>query len=244
MSANTNTNIVPFTDAISPKMAKAIKAIETGTIPPEAISEHPGAGGKKFKYVKHTHATVLMNDAFQSAWDWEVRSYEVFTDGSALAIGRLTLHLPYEENGEMKIHKRRIQEVGNFKPINGGMSSAASVSSASSRALLKCMFRAFGFGKELYPDTDEVTTPTGAWNLLLAQAKKMKIPNGKVLLEIFVKRGLVPAGEITEEGQLIFINKFEDLWKAIYEYSEEEKGKRQAIPTVAPKVDDAKEEKV
>lgn len=229
MSANTS--MTPFTEAIDPRVAKAIRAIETSTIPPEQISEHPGKGGKKFRYVKHTHATQLMNDAFRSAWDWEVISYEVFDDNSALAIGRITLHLPYEDNGIMKVHKRVVQEVGNFQPLGGGMNKAAAVSSASSRALLKCMFRAFGFGKELYPDKDEEVTPISAWNLLFGQAKRFGITKGEDLLKLFVLKKLVPEGKLTEDQKNVFIDRFEDLWKAITEYNDEKRGKKEEIPS-------------
>jgi hypothetical protein len=226
----TKTALTPFSDAIDPKIAKAIQALRTSTIPKEQISEHPGKGGKKFKYVKHTHATMLMNDAFQQGWNWEVVSYEVFQDTSACVLGRMTLNLPYDDNGTMKIHQRIIQEVGNFQPIGGGMNSAASVSSAASRSLLKCMFRAFGFGKELYPDKDEEVTPKAAWNMLLQQAKRFKI-EGPELMAMFRAKELIQQAKLTEEDKVVFVDKFEELWKAISEYIDEKKGKSENVPS-------------
>jgi len=226
----TKTSMTPFTDAIDPKIAKAIQALRTSTIPKEQISEHPGKGGKKFRYVKHTHATMLMNDAFQQGWNWEVLEYEVFSDTSACVLGRMTLNLPYDDHGTMKIHQRVITEVGNFQPIGGGMNAAASVSSAASRALLKCMFRAFGFGKELYPDKDEEVTPKAAWNMLLQQARRFKI-EAIELMTMFREKGLVKKTKLSEDDKIVFVDRFEEMWAAISEYVDKKRGKKEEVPS-------------
>jgi hypothetical protein len=93
------------------------------------------------------------------------------------------------------------------------------------------MFRAFGFGKELYPDVEQETTPIMAWNMLLAQAKKFKIDKVE-LMAAFRACGIVKAGELTEEDKSVFIDRFEDLWKALSEYVTVKN--QEAIPTNIP----------
>ena len=217
--------IVPFDTHIAPDTMRAIEAIRTGKIPSSEISSHPGKGGKVFKYVKHTHATKLMNYAFGESWDWEVTNPMIYSDGSASVLGRMTLHLPYTDlDGKNQIYVRTIQEVGSFEPVGGTMPMAMRIGSAASRALLKCMFRAFGFGKELYPDIDEAIGPKEAWNTLLQYAVKNKITQAELMAELR-KRGIFTSeGKLTEEEQSFFVTKFEEMWKIVREMAEEKRG--------------------
>jgi hypothetical protein len=217
--------IVPFDTHIAPNTMRAIQAIETGKIPSDQISSHPGKGGKIFKYVKHTHATKLMHDGFGQSWDWEVLNPQIYSDGSASVLGKMTLHLPYkDDDGKSQIYVRVIQEIGAFEPVGGTMPMAMRVSSAASRALLKCMFRAFGFGKELYPDMDEEISPKTAWNTLLQYAVKNKIAQADLMARFRKEKIFTSEGKLTEEEQSYFVTKFEEMWKIVREMAEEKRG--------------------
>jgi hypothetical protein len=217
--------IVPFDTRIAPVTMRAIQSIQTGKIPSDQISSHPGKGGKIFKYVKHTHATNLMNSAFGESWDWEVTNPQIYTDGTASVLGRMTLHLPYKDDeGHTQVYVRTIQEVGSFEPVGGTMPMAMRISSAASRALLKCMFRAFGFGKELYPDMDEEISPKVAFNTLLQYAGKNKISQ-KEMMDRFIKEGIFThEGKLTDEEASLFVTKFEEMWKILRDLAEEKRG--------------------
>ena len=218
---------------IDPRMRKAIQALETGKIPKEQISTHPGKGGKTFKYVKHTHATLMMNAAFGQNWDWEVSNPQAFDDTSAMCLGKMTLHFPYvDAKGNVELHTRIITEVGAFQPISGGMPKAMAIGSAASRALLKCMFRAFGFGKELYPDTEDEVTPEAAWVLLANQAKKVGIDPKTELMGVFRKAGIIPEGALEGEAKKVFVDRFEELWKATSEAGTAKKLAQRNVPTI------------
>lgn len=225
----------PFDVDITPQAARAIQAIQTGIIPKEQISAHPGKGGKVFRYVKHPHATQLMNDSFGMAWDWEVTSPQVFDDGSAMTLGRMTLNVPYvDSHGMQQVHKRVIQEVGAFDPAPGNpMPKAMRIGSAASRALLKCMFRAFGFGKELYDLKDEEPSPDAAWNVLWNQAKNAKITDptkrfkdAKELMAFYKEKGYFKSAN-KEENQQEIVNKFQELYFALAEEIKIRKGYEQ-----------------
>ncbi len=223
--------IVPFDTHIDPVAMRAIHYIETGKIPADQLSSHPGKGGKIFKYVKHTHATNLMNNGFGQSWDWEVLNPMIHKDGSASVLGRMTLNLPYTDaDGKTQIHKRVIQEVGAFESVGSGMPEAMRISSAASRALLKCMFRAFGFGKELYPDMDEEITPKEAWNTLLGYATKNKITSTELMARLRKEGIFSSEGKLTDEEQSYFVTKFEEMWKIVRALAEEKRG-LVAVPT-------------
>lgn len=197
---------------IGPENIKAMDMLLTGIVPPSEISTHPGKGQKTFAYIKHTYATSVLNDAFGMLWDFEIKSYEVFPDTSALAIVATVFHIPMGDN---LFYTRRIEETGNFQPINGGMNSAASVSSAVSRGLLKCLFRGFGFGKQLYDDKEDIPTPKGAYNVLLQTAKRLKVFNtGLEMIAYFKTCGLLPA-DFNPQMEYLFVDNFGEMYEAI-----------------------------
>jgi len=161
---------------LKPEVLRSVVAIRTRTIPPEMISEHPGKSGKKFRYLKHTNATDIMLDS-GLPWDYEVLSYQVFPDRSVAALCRLTVKLHLKDGSWVS---RTITEVGvhdgNVQPP---LPVASAVASAASRGLPRCIFRMFGLGKELYPDS--VTPPAGWLRALLGYSKNLKIPEGDLI---------------------------------------------------------------
>ena len=86
------TEIEVVSSVITAESQKAVTALRSGKVPREAIKTHPGNAGKIFSYVSHIHGTKTMNDAFNQSWDWEVKSWELFEDSSAIVLGSITMH--------------------------------------------------------------------------------------------------------------------------------------------------------
>jgi len=169
---------------LKPEVLRAVVAIRTRKIPPEMISEHPGKGGKKFRYLKHTNATDIMLDS-GLPWDYEVLSYQVFPDKSVSALCKLTVRLQLKDGTWVS---RTITEVGvhdgNVQPP---LPTASAVAAAASRGLPRCIFRMFGLGKELYPDS--VTPTAGWWSALNGYARNLKVAEAD-LIEALKKAGI------------------------------------------------------
>lgn len=101
-----------FLTPMSPDKLRAINSLSTGTIPPEALKQHPGRGGKIFTYLSHVWATKILNAGLKWLWEYQVMSFEAFDDGSAVALCRLNIYIPI---GEGKSICRTFQEVGAWE---------------------------------------------------------------------------------------------------------------------------------
>jgi hypothetical protein len=187
---------------ISPESLKAITALRTARIPKEDLRQHEGKSGKIFSYVPHPLATATMNDAFGMNWDWQILDYMVYPDKSAVARGQLILYY-WDRDGNRQ--RRTITEVGGYQFVGDNPVLANVVLSACSRALLRCMFRAFGYGKELYKEDSKGLTPAGAWDVLKRFAKTKKVKEGDLV------KAIKEAG-ITDET---FIDRYEEAYQLV-----------------------------
>lgn len=154
----------------------AITSLRTGKIPDSMISTHPGKGKQVFRYVKHTHATQVLVDAFPIlTFDWKILDWEVFADKSAAVRGQLDVHFKNKYGETITL---TVIEIGVFEDLttSKAMPTAALVASAASRALPRSMMRMFGWGIELYPDAK--TTPDGWWKAIkgIAASRSPKVP--------------------------------------------------------------------
>lgn len=184
------------------KALQALNILASGQVPKGAIQTHPGKGGKNFQYINHIYMTRQLNAALQQLWDMEVLRYDVWDDGTANAMVRMTIWIPLK-NGEM--HRRVITEVGAFEPLGSGdgkMKKAMAVASAVSRGLLRCCLRAFNIGSELY-QADSEMTPNMAWTAI----KRYAVDNNKVPEEILVQ-ALKDSG-VTSEN---IVDHFQIAW--------------------------------
>jgi len=157
---------------MSPESLKALTALATAKVPKEHIKTHLGRGGKTFSYVPHNLATTTMNNALGMNWDWEILDYQVLSDNTAVARGKMTIH--YTKDGE---HRTRvITEMGGME-VKGKETPilAFQVLGACSRALLRCMMRAFGYGIEFYKDQETSATFDEAWQSIWRYAQGKKI---------------------------------------------------------------------
>ena len=187
---------------MSPESLKAITALRTAKIPKEYIKKHPGKGGKIFSYVSHVHATEDMHNALGMNWDWQILDYQLFPDRSAAARGQMTLHWTDREGGA---HIRTITEVGGFEDLTGKFPSSNIVLGACSRALLRCMLRAFLYGRELYPEDESTPDEKATWNILVKYATLKKVPK-EVL-----KKALKEAGFTAET----LVDRFEEAYALV-----------------------------
>jgi hypothetical protein len=101
-----------FNTPMTPERLRAINTLSTGTIPPEALKQHPGRGGKIFTYLSHVWATKFMNAGLKWLWEFQVMSFEAFDDGSAVALCRLNIYIPI---GKGKSICRTFQEIGAWE---------------------------------------------------------------------------------------------------------------------------------
>jgi len=166
---------------VSPGQLKAISALRTAKIPKEHIKKHPGKGGKTFSFVPHTIATDTLNSALGMNWDWEILDYSLYPDNSAVARGKLTVHWTDRDGKE---RERKVTEMGGFDGKGDKPTAAYVVLSACSRALLRCMLRMFGYGRELYPDDEGGLTTEQAWNTLEQYAKTKKVSKEELVAAI------------------------------------------------------------
>lgn len=155
----------------SPEVLEAIEELSTGFIRPEYIQKKGG-----LDYISHPHATRTMNAVFGPHWDFRILDYEVFDDFSVAA--RCQMIVRFNMNG--RDWERTFIEIGSFAPgIDSDtgqpyMSVADRIGSAGSRGLLKCMFRAFGYGAFLYKKDHVPMTKKKAWGLLLRYGEKRR----------------------------------------------------------------------
>jgi hypothetical protein len=170
----------------------AIEALVTGTPPMSAIKKLPGKGS----YLSHVWVTKQLNRAFGIFWNWEILETGVDpNDGSAHALGRLTIQIPLREG---KTWTRVITEVGSFetypkkdpngKPLFNAdgtpqwqMVASDRIASAASRALVKAVARAFNLGLDLEgKDTEDILSPVEAWNRLITLGKRFGMTKEEV----------------------------------------------------------------
>jgi hypothetical protein len=237
-STKSNTSIVPIeskeidlldrlaklTGTITAKTVQAWNVLTTGQVPPEHLLERPGYP-KPVKYVNHTYAQRLMNEAFRWNWDFEVITYQVHEDGSVSSITKMSVHIPVtinKQTGEPIYKTRVITEVGAFesyfKKDKGAvvldalgkpeftMSTADRVASSVSRGLVKCMERAFNIGSEL-KQADNTMTPLDAWNALLAFGRNQGLTR-EAIIEI------LKSLDITKDTLL---DRFYEAYEAVYQ---------------------------
>lgn len=166
------TELLPI--GITPEAARSLMTLQTGDVPKDAISEHPGKGGKVFSYIDHVYGrSLLWNVQWDIPFDWNVKSYELFPDDSAIVLGELAIYVHHSTYGTMRL---TTTEVGMFEG-NSKMSNAAKVASAASRSFVKCLFARFGIGKELYKsDNPDKMDRTAAWGVLVAYGESNKPP--------------------------------------------------------------------
>lgn len=169
---------------LAPEVVQAVVSLKTGKLPPEMISNHPGKGGRIFSYVKHTHATMTMNNS-GLLWDYDadVGNATLFEDRSAAVPCKLTVRLVLNDGSTIERH---VTEVGAFEDGTGVMPKAMILASAASRGLPRCMMRMFGWGIELYPES--ATPPVGWWKALRGYAASKKIASKDLRAEL-KKRG-------------------------------------------------------
>jgi hypothetical protein len=158
------------TRVITPEVLTAIQVFQTGEIPESAIHSHQGKGGKVFKYISHVWVTRQLNAALPHMWSFDLIKYEIFGDGSVGATCKLTIHYPTRQGVPFD---RTITEMGAFDGGGGKMSVSNMVASAISRALVRCTFRAFNIGADLYEEPQEMTAGI-AWKAL----KKLATDHG------------------------------------------------------------------
>lgn len=209
-----NEKMTVYVGNVTPQAVQAREALRTGKIPQKAIKKHPGKGGNVFSYISHIHGTKTMNDAFDQLWDWQVEQWELFDDGSAVVRGTLSMHF-YGDEGQH--HVRKISEVGPFEDLTKKFSKANIIAAAASRALIRCMLRAFDYGAELYKDEEGGMTPGEAWILLKNAAKKSGLKE-EDLVSMFQSSGF-PKEEL--------VDRFEEAWKMVYDLSVAKKQERE-----------------
>lgn len=198
---------------ISPEQLRSITALRTSRVPPQHISQHPGKGGKVFKYVKHIDATETMNNAFGMNWDWQIIETVMYPDKTATARGQMTLWFN-DKNGNLR--HRTITEVGAFEDLTGKMSHANIVLGACSRVLLRCMLRAFGYGQELYDNDEPPMTNKMAWEIIWKYCHEtLKVNISQTDLQAKLKeKGIT--GEV-------MVDRFEEAYALVAEIAKEQR---------------------
>lgn len=163
---------IAFSNAqiMSPELLEAIDELKTGDVNPRYIQKKGG-----LDYISHPHATRTMNAVFGPHWEFQNLSYEVFEDGSVSA--RCSLKIKWFDTLSMGWSTREFIEIGSYVPGKNKegeiyMAVADRVGAATSRGLLKCMFRAFGYGAFLYKRDHIPMTKSEAYKLILKYADR------------------------------------------------------------------------
>jgi hypothetical protein len=110
---------------------------------PEEIKQREGSFGQTLAYVSGHTVIQRLNDAFESAWSFEIVSHEIYKD-EVTVIGKLTAEgIIKSQFGSSRITRAR--ETGE------SISLADDLKSAATDALKKCA-TLFGVGLHLYAD--------------------------------------------------------------------------------------------
>lgn len=164
---------IAFSNAqiMSPELLEAIDELKTGEVNPRYIQKKGG-----LDYISHPHATRTMNAVFGPHWEFQNLGYELFKDGSVAA--RCSLKIKWLDIPTNEWISREFIEVGSYVPGKSDktgeiwMAEADRVGAATSRGLLKCMFRAFGYGASLYKRDHVPMTKGEAYKLILKYADR------------------------------------------------------------------------
>jgi len=198
------------TQELQAETARVLDMVRSKRVPKSAVRSHPGKGGKVFEYLDHVWVTKQLIALFPVIpWSWDVVSAVVEADGSSTALGRFSMNILWNESPTTFT----VTEVGMFEG-NEKMSHAAKKASAASRSLVKCVFRRFGWGAELYK-SDNPGEPTVAET----KASIERLYKSKNLKESAVKEMLKSMGFTTWE--LIHDN-FGVAYSAVYQMSRKE----------------------
>jgi len=187
---------------LSAEVLHSLETLAGGIVPEDAVKEHPGKGGKVFKYVSHIWVTQQLRNAFGQLWSMRVQTYQVFTDGSAVALVTLMLKIPTKDG----FVENEITDIGAFDGGGGKMSAPMMIASAVSRGLVKCAMRRFGIGEEFYDSSEFELTPEEAW----ARLKRVSVESG--LLES--KALEILKGMNVDRDNIV--DRYLECWKAIY----------------------------
>ena len=110
---------------------------------PEEIKQREGSFGQTLAYVSGHTVIQRLNDAFESAWSFEIVSHEIYKD-EVTVIGKLTAEgIIKSQFGSSRITRAR--ETGE------AVSLASDLKSAATDALKKCA-TLLGIGLHLYAD--------------------------------------------------------------------------------------------
>ena len=181
-------DIKELTDrGITTRSAKALTALLTAVVPDDVVKTHKGRGGKTLSYVPHNLATNTMNDALGMDWDWQILDYQLLPDKTAVARGQMTIRyeakiFDFEGNTVgTEWRTRIITEMGGGEVHGENPVLCNQILSACSRALLRCMFRAFGYGGQFYEKQENEPTPSDAWKTLKTYMNKNKVTDDEIL---------------------------------------------------------------
>jgi hypothetical protein len=118
---------------------------------PEEIKQRDGSFGQTLAYVSGHTVIQRLNDAFESAWSFEIVSHEIHKD-EVIVIGKLTAEgIIKSQFGSSRITRAR--ETGEM------VSLADDLKSAATDALKKCS-TLLGIGLHLYADKPSPDTGT------------------------------------------------------------------------------------
>lgn len=160
---------------VSPTSIEAQMAFANKEIPAHAVKTRAARGGKALSYVDHVFATEAIQSGLLPTWSYDVLGYEYHDDNSVTTRARFTDFLPYKDpvSGQMRFIERTLTEVGTY--INDmKLPKASAIAAATSRNLVRCLMRLYGFGIQFYKDNEEVT-PMQCWNTLKALGKSIKV---------------------------------------------------------------------
>jgi len=194
------------------------------------LKSHPGRGGKTFTYLAHTYATTLLLDTFNMMFSHDVLQFEIFDDGTAVALVRLQIHTPiFNPDGTLQqIFTNSITEVGAF--AGKVEDKAYVVAAAASRGLCKCLMRRFGVGLELYK-ADDTMTKDQAWEALWRYAKNgmQHLDKDQTAAARAQLVDLLKKAGITGEN---LVDRFEEAYRITSDFLAEIQGRKVDAPPI------------
>jgi hypothetical protein len=188
---------------MTPQTIEALTNLSNHEAPEYAIQTHPGKGGKVMRYVSHVWVTKQLSDAFGMMWGQGVSNPVVYDDGSASVLVTLYVDFPRKDG---TTYRRTVTEVGAFDAGGGKLSKAMMIASATSRGLVKCVYRMFRLGENLFEDVPE-PTPRSAWKDILKLGLKRGMKEEDII-------AIVKGMGVTQDKLL---DRFVEVWKAVYD---------------------------